>query len=115
VSASRYETPVPNGRRNRYGVAAVLGIVATGIVVLVWLGVPAPSDIYTRSEAKAARVESVKEHETLHERISSTRRESDAALKDVIGELRTERTETQRKLEAIDVKLWELVKKSRQE
>lgn len=90
-----YPTPVPNGRKNKLGVAAVLGIVTAGIAVLVWLGVPSPGQVYTRSEAQAAhsdlRSESTKAHETLHERISSTRREANEALGEVKDELRDQR------------------------
>ena len=92
------DTPIPetrrngnSGRQNKIGVAAVLGIVTAAIAVLVWLGVPAPREVYTRSEAQASRAESVREHEVLHERISTTRSEAQDALKEVKDELRDQR------------------------
>lgn len=108
--ARHFETPVPgggNGRRNKLGVATVLGIAVAGIAVLAWFGVPTPGELYTEAKAEAA-------HGVLHERISAERQAREASIDKVLGEMREERRETSRKLEGIDLKVWELVKKARE-
>jgi hypothetical protein len=51
------DTPLPgsraNGKRNALGIVSVLGIIGGAITVLVYLGVPSPSDVLTKTAAKS--------------------------------------------------------------
>ncbi len=108
-----YPTPVPSERNGglriyidrKLVLAVVTALGLSGASVGAWLGLRPPESQaasgYTRAEADKA-------HETLHSRISDVRKETGEQLGRIADELREDRKEMQRKLEALEVRSWQI-------